>query len=565
MTTGAPHAQRRIGALVVDVTLRSVQGPSGSCSIEPRVLDVLLALTDADGAVVSRTALLARCWPGRVVGDDAVNRAIGEVRRIARLCSDGSIELLTIPKSGWRLVQQPPALAMAAPADGVARMTPGEPSFDRAQEALPPSSAGVPAQAEDAAASPQAPPVTRGEGRRRWLRGAASAAGVAAIVAALASPGVRRFLMPADPAAERASRRIEDADRKLQTGLHDATREAIALLSEAVREAPTLARAWGRLAVAWRDAAAHGPVREVAAAVAASDGAARRALALDPRQPDAHAAAALLNPYFGEWARAESRLRAVLAAAPRQADAMSGMALLLKSVGRDAEGAVFSRGVAAQQPLSPLHAYRLAYVLWSEGRIAEADRELDRAASLHPGHPGVWTTQLLLLALTSRVPAARAMLDDGATRPAYVGEPIQRLFSRSFAALESRESAVVDEAVALHEAAARSGPGGAIRAMLFLSQLDRLDSAFAVAEGYYLRRGPLAGVVQRADGLPSVNEYDERKTLVLFVPATAALRADPRFDALSEEIGLAAYWRALGVLPDYVRAGGQESGVRPRA
>jgi len=255
----------------------------------------------------------------------------------------------------------------------------------------------------------------------------------------------------------------------------------------------------------------------------------------------------------------------VLAAAPQQRDALAGWALLMKSVGRDAEGAPAREALASRYPLSPLYAYRHAYMLWSADRIAEADQVLNRASQLWPRHPGVWTTQLVLLGLTDRVPAARAMLADAAQRPGYVGDKLLHLFDRSFVALASRTPADIDEATALHEAAARSGPGGAIRAMLFLPMLDRLDSAFVVADGYYLRRGPLAGPVAKADGPPSVNEYDERKTMVLFIPPTAALRADPRFDTLCEGIGLIDYWRKARVVPDYREATAVGAGARPRS
>src|SRR5262245_48073775 len=53
--------------------------------IEPRVMQVLVALAQADAAVVSRDELMARCWAGLVVGEDAVTRAVGQVRRLTEL------------------------------------------------------------------------------------------------------------------------------------------------------------------------------------------------------------------------------------------------------------------------------------------------------------------------------------------------------------------------------------------------------------------------------------------------------------------------------------------------
>jgi hypothetical protein len=39
--------------------------------------------------------------------------------------------------------------------------------------------------------------------------------------------------------------------------------------------------------------------------------------------------------------------------------------------------------------------------------------------------------------------------------------------------------------------------------------------------------------------------------MALFVPPTASMRADARFDKLMEAMGIAAYWRQRKVRPDY--------------
>jgi len=157
--------------------------------------------------------------------------------------------------------------------------------------------------------------AARGFGKHRRCTQSRSASGPTVAVTGLATaavllgaagwalpPAWRERFKPADRAREAAARRIEDADRQLSIGLPDATSEAVRLLREAVAEAPQHAPAWGRLAIAWRDAGTHGPAAEAAQAVAASDQAARRALALDPAQPDALAASALLMPFYGDWA-----------------------------------------------------------------------------------------------------------------------------------------------------------------------------------------------------------------------------------------------------------------------
>ena len=45
----------------------------------------------------------------------------------------------------------------------------------------------------------------------------------------------------------------------------------------------------------------------------------------------------------------------------------------------------------------------------------------------------------------------------------------------------------------------------------------------------------------------------DRLTAILFKPSTRAMRSDPRFARLVDEIGLELYWREAGAGPDYRR------------
>jgi TolB-like protein/DNA-binding winged helix-turn-helix (wHTH) protein/Flp pilus assembly protein TadD len=78
----------------------------GGCAqhVEPRVLQVLVALVGADGAVVSREELVRRCWDGRVVGEAAINRCMSRLRALADR-GDGtrSFRVDTIARVGYRL------------------------------------------------------------------------------------------------------------------------------------------------------------------------------------------------------------------------------------------------------------------------------------------------------------------------------------------------------------------------------------------------------------------------------------------------------------------------------
>lgn len=92
-----------LGALLVSPSTREVRRDGWTERLEPRVMQVLVALSQAEGRVVSRDDLIARCWNGRVVGEDAINRAMGQLRKLARSDNGASFVLETIPRVGYRL------------------------------------------------------------------------------------------------------------------------------------------------------------------------------------------------------------------------------------------------------------------------------------------------------------------------------------------------------------------------------------------------------------------------------------------------------------------------------
>jgi hypothetical protein len=82
--------------------------------------------------------------------------------------------------------------------------------------------------------------------------------------------------------------------------------------------------------------------------------------------------------------------------------------------------------------------------------------------------------------------------------------------------------------------------------------LGEIDAAFAVAEGYLLRRGPLVGPLRTDGGEVPANDQRWRKTMHLFTPPVAAMQADRRFLPLCAGIGLVDYWRRRRITPDFI-------------
>jgi adenylate cyclase len=120
----------RLGALHIDPASRRVVHDDGREEfLEPRVMQVLVTLLRADGRILSRDELLDTCWPGVLVGEDALNRVMGRLRRLAGGLGEGAFKIETVTKVGYRLVsldvepaaaqQRPPTAAEPARAPSI--------------------------------------------------------------------------------------------------------------------------------------------------------------------------------------------------------------------------------------------------------------------------------------------------------------------------------------------------------------------------------------------------------------------------------------------------------------
>jgi len=103
----------RLGALAVCPAAREVVWTGGREVLQPRVMQVLVALAQANGDVVGRDDLLDQCWDGRVVSEDAINFVVAQVRKLAQRTD--AFRLETIPRVGYRLIAQAPAEGPASP------------------------------------------------------------------------------------------------------------------------------------------------------------------------------------------------------------------------------------------------------------------------------------------------------------------------------------------------------------------------------------------------------------------------------------------------------------------
>lgn len=497
----------RIGPLSISPSRRSVAGPGGQVSLEPQIMHVLLLLLDARGNVVTRTTLFDEIWAGAMVGDDSLNRAIGKVRQATAEVAAGLIEIETIPRTGYRLV------------GGLAGL---EPMFEA-----------------PAAAGPRL--------SRRTL-----VAGAAAVAAAAGGIG----LWAADRSRDqtRFTALVEEAEEILKYEYDDIHHQAVPLIEQALAIRPNDASALGLLAYAFTNRALVRPAADRPQAVQAADAAVQAALAADPKQPNALLARLLLQRGPNDWAFSEDRLREILAIDPRNGFALGHLIFLLQGAGRLRLSYALNERAIALDPLKPGPQYRKALKLWIFGRVRESDQVIERAMRLWPKHPWLWNARFLILAFTNRPHAALDMIDDASARPDTITPGRLAQWRPTLAALEDPSPALVAQARAANLVAARQSPGQAAYGVMALSGLGEIDAAYDVANGLLLKRGK---IVTRQPNDPQnrmVNSASWRNTQWLATPPLTRFRADPRFLALCDNLGLTAYWRARGIRPDYSAA-----------
>jgi DNA-binding winged helix-turn-helix (wHTH) protein len=509
---GVPSAELesvRIGSVEIRPRAREIDGPGGLVTVEPRVMQVLVVLVAAAGRVVTRDELIEQCWGGRAVSEDAINRTIQRIRGVAKGVAAGSFTIKTVHKTGYRLVETVSA-GLGPPG-----LTDGPPAMTR--RVLP----------------------------KALLASGLVAAGGAGLV----------FVESRRRAHQRVRALIAKSDLAVRTGYPDADRQGAVYLEEAVKLEPRNAAAWGRLALARTHVAEYAPPERAAAAVAGAQEAANTALALSPRQAEAMAALAILPPYYGDWWNAEQRMRRVLRIHPGHLPTRDALNFMLSAIGRGIEGSRDRVVMVAQDPLNAVYQFRLIYAQWLLGDIQAADRAADRALQLWPGLAAAWLARLWILAFTGRAERAMAHLADTHARPGLPTWMIRSL-EVSIGALISRRPKDVSQASDLLIGQVSRSPSSAVNAVMLLAGMRELDLAFEVAEAYLLERGRLMASVDWRPGQPSVNDLHRRLTNMLFIPPTAVMRADPRFEGLVRDIGLTSYWERAGVIPDYKQAKG---------
>ena len=272
-----------------------------------------------------------------------------------------------------------------------------------------------------------------------------------------------------------------------------------ALAHAALADAYTVARGYGATPLSWEEAYAR------------AEAAARRALELNPRLPEAHASLGfLLLQAYGDLEGAEASLREAVRLNPSFAQAQAWLALTLKAAGRPVEAVAAARVARRVDPFSPVMILTLGYALVGAGECAEALDQARAVLELNPvyadAHGLAWRCHALSGRHAEAVAAQERVFGDWG-----LSEAVRNRYRAAW------ERGGWDAALREEIAIFRSGDTP-VRGEYFIAQryslLGDRDAAIEALELARDSRDPLFLFEHRAD------------------PLLDAVRDDPRFGAL---------------------------------
>jgi DNA-binding winged helix-turn-helix (wHTH) protein/tetratricopeptide (TPR) repeat protein len=493
--TAAATFPLRIAGLTIDPARRRIAGPGGEAAVEPLVMRLLLQLVDRQGQVLPRRELFDHLWGKAQVGDDSLNRLVGSLRKALQSTSNGAVQIETVPREGYRLVAEP------TPVDVAPRVS-----------------------------------------RRAMVAGGAS------LVLALGGAGLWRARRESQLAE--AQRWTDRGDILLRDAVPIQAGDALPPLRTALAIDPDNTKALGLLALAEETRANNGGSANAGDTLRFAEQAARAALQREPSEP--HARLAMIDITAGslDWSQMEDRLERLRASARANVHVLGSLTSFLQAAGRTSKSWLYNEQAAAAAPASPTPQWRRALRLWTAGRNEEALNLSERLLPLWPTHALVWNARFMILAFTGRTGAAAAMLRNPVAPPENAHPATLAQWQPTLDAFAEPSPARIARAREANLAAAQLNPGQATYAAMVLSQLGEIDAAFDVIDALLLSKGRLVAnrpIIPRSF---VANSPSWCRTQWLFMPPLAAVRSDPRFAGLCEEIGLARYWRERGVGPD---------------
>ena len=533
--------------------------------MQPQALKVLVALHDRIGRVVSRDELIDRCWGGRIVGDDVINRCISQLRSFA--AESGGFQIETISRAGYRLTKESAAaapkrghrswmlggaaVAGIAAAVGIATLAGrGQPAQANSLVQVEPLHAAAddrPALAlgeglgssieRDLAGSGTPVDVVDGDTQDRvalYVRGTsitdhgnlrASLQLVAARTGEVIwASNFERPLSQSDQLQDQLSLQVarilhcaySDGSQKYFDSDIEFARlslqhcdmvgggqvdDTVRLDSEIVQRAPGFARGWSQYAIDTAFQADDLPPLLRAAGERRAIALAHHAIALDPHQGLAYTGIGVATEDTASWIDSERLARHALAEDPNSPEAHNWYSGLLAHIGRLQAGLDQAKLSYQLDHFLPGKVDQLVRFDIALGNLDDAQDDLNRGRRYFPGNPW-FDDDALLLGLAGRDPGnALQLLTSHQVRTSAPRERELEVFLRWRIAPTTANKAAAVEAI---EGASKEG-GPTSEQVALLAALGETGKAY-----------------QLADRLPGSTEWDAS----WFGPSLAAFRAD---------------------------------------
>jgi TolB-like protein/Tfp pilus assembly protein PilF len=291
--------------------------------------------------------------------------------------------------------------------------------------------------------------------------------------------------------------------------------QGLAFFQEAVTQDPQYARAWSGIADTYMLSATYGYAKQADAAPRARE-AAEKALALDPSLGEAHASLALVRYYYDwDFAGAEQEFRRAAELAPSYANARLWLGLLLFNQGRLEDARAVLRQGLDLDPASVTMAANLAYCDLFAGNAAAALQQFE--------------------SLRQRHPERRSLATDTARAHLALGHHAEAIRLLEEAVTDAREPHLLALLAYAYASAGRKADGEAIRGELEAQTRRGPVDLSLVA----IARTALGHDAAALDVLETAVQERQGSVLTIKVdPELAALRTEPRFQALLKKIGL---------------------------
>lgn len=593
-----------IGATRVDPPAHEIMIGGKARRLQALQMKVLVALAAQQGHIVSRDELVQRCWDGRIVGEDVINRAISQIRKAA---VDGGFAIETVPKAGYRLVEArqdtkpqskrwlvaaAAATALVAglawqrnevpaePLPPVIALTPLTSGNDAASRDLAAATGEAlshmllagshsptlkwPASAKDQA---DADYLLGGDVRavgddlvavvqlrdrvtgtimfsRQYQSNTEDAAGLPEHIGAEMSTNVSGALATLALNSRKPADPQVAADFLRQvSGLIGGTDqlEAYQVSKQLVARHPDAALP--NLALAFNAAfsLAALPPDQRPAALREGRKAADRIVELAPEFGDSYVPWCLLRPSSLVEA-CENRMREGIRADPDAPHAPAFLADLMMRVGRHEEALALARASLADEPYHPNKLQRVIREALTLGYIEGGEDLYAKAHRWWPDHRAVLDSRPLGYLLAGDLDNLVRAVEELAPYDNDFNLPLLKQINDARKRGDQKRLQTVCEPTDIDWMEGMA-------CITALSRIDDRDRAFAIADKWMptVSTGSAAGDEQVYLAEPNV-----RYRIVTAYPLMAWLRSDPRYLVLAERTGLLAYWRA-GHLPDFCR------------